>query len=101
MSDEQSGPDLDLLRTVRQIRADKGGCTLRDLATALDLSIGGVQYRVDRALEAGHLEKSDTAGSLRPRGELLSKAVPVRLGVGVNVDLVVIDGEVMDVRLAG
>lgn len=93
--------DLDLLRVVRRIRNDKGACTVRQVAIELGMSTMGAQHRIDRALHAGHLERSDVAGSIRiavAAGNLLDASLA---GSGEVVELVVTnDGEVLDCRIS-
>lgn len=98
--------DLDLLRAIRDVRAEKGACTVRNLATKLGLTSSGVQHRLARAEAVGHVEKSDVAGSLRVteaaglpwrvQGLVRTEAGDHQITVVVTITD---EGEPLDVRL--
>lgn len=94
--------DLELLRVVRDLRMERGACTLREIGDALDLTIGGVQHRVDRALREGWLERSEVSGSLRIGPEVGTRyRTSIKAGPGIltRVEIRRIDREVLDVRM--
>lgn len=65
MGEHREWSDSELLKIVRDYRAEAGACTLGDIVKATGLSKTAVAYRVNKLRRAGKLVTSSTVGSLR------------------------------------